>query len=198
MSDGTGGRSRRRNRWLLCLAAVLFATLVGLGQAHAILEFRRPGVDLVVAPGERVVVEGVGYRLRSLTHAADLPLTPTLHDLSDHDADLVSAVGGAELVLVVLTVDRVDPARDPNTLFCEVTLRDPAGRSWRSDGTVDYRVAKPEAVSCTGTAASPAKVGVPFDVGTVFQVPADVADQITVRLRLSGGQQRQVLELLPR
>ena len=32
--------------------------------------------------------------------------------------------------------------------------------------------------------------GCPFDVGAVFQVPADVVDQVSVRLRLSGGQER--------
>ena len=44
----------------------------------------------------------------------------------------------------------------------------------------------------------PSKVGVPFEVGTVFQVPADVVDDVTVRVRLSGGQGRSLLELRPR
>jgi hypothetical protein len=197
MSRALESRSRRR-RWLLCLGVVVFAALVGLGQAHAILQFRRPGVDEIVAPGQRAVVDGANYRLSGFTHAADLPLTPALRDPGDDDDDLVSALGGAELVLVVVTVELGDPDRDPRTLFCDLTLRDPVGRSWRTDGTVDYRVARPEAVSCTGTPESPPRVGVPFDVGAVFQVPADVADQVTVRLRLSGGERGQVLELRPR
>ena len=38
----------------------------------------------------------------------------------------------------------------------------------------------------------------PFEVGTVFQVPGDVVDDVTVRVRLSGGQDRSLLELRPR
>ena len=194
----SGARSLRRNHWLFCLAAVLFAGSVGLWQTEAILDFRRPTVDQHLAPGERVIVDGVGYRLSGFTHATDLPMTPSQRGLDPDDDDLVSAIGGAELVLVVLNVELLDPNRDPKTLFCDVTLRDPAGRAWRTDGTVDYQVAKPEAVTCTGSLDSGPRVGVPFDVGLVYQVPAEVADQLTVRLRLSGGQQNRLLELIPR
>lgn len=183
--------------WLRCLVAVLFAAAVGLWQTQAILDFRRPGVDESLGPGQVAVIEGVSYGLSRFTHAPDLPIAPSLRDLAD-DGDLVSAIGGAELVLVVIGVELLDPGRDPRTVYCEATLRDPSGRSWRTDGSVDYRVAKPEAVSCTGSVDSKTRVGVPFEVGMVFQVPADVADQVTVRLRLSGGQQQRVLELRPR
>jgi hypothetical protein len=191
-------RVRTRDRWLLCLLAVVFAGSVGLWQTQAILQFRRPAVDLSVAPGERAEVEGVAYGLSGFTHAPDLPIAPSLQDAGDDSDDLVTAIGGAELVLVVLTVELRDPARDPKTVFCDVTLHDPAGRTWRTDSTVDYKVDKPAAVSCTGSLEGKPRVGVPFEVGLVFQVPAAVADQVTVRLRLSGGQQRQVLELRPR
>lgn len=193
----TARRRRTVTRWLLCLAAVGFAGLVGLWQAQAISDFRRPAVDQSLGPGETAVVEGVSYRLGRFVHSPDLPIAPALRDPSD-DGDLVSATGGAELVLVVLSVERRDADRDPKTVFCDVTLRDPAGRTWRTDGTVDYRVDKPAAVSCTGPVNGTPKVGVPFEVGLVFQVPAAVADQLTVRLRLSGGQERRVLELRPR
>ena len=194
----TARRRRTLTRWLLCLAAVVFASLVGLWQAQAIWDFRRPAVDQSVGPGETAVEEGVSYRLARFAHAPDLPTAPSQGDPSDDSDDLVSALGGAELVLVVLSVERRDPARDPKSVFCDVTLRDPAGRTWRTDGTVDYRVDKPAAVSCTGPVNRTPKVGVPFEVGLVFQVPAAVADQLTVRLRLSGGQERRVLELRPR
>ena len=132
----TARRRRTLTRWLLCLAAVVFASLVGLWQAQAIWDFRRPAVDQSVGPGETAVEEGVSYRLARFAHAPDLPTAPSQGDPSDDSDDLVSALGGAELVLVVLSVERRDPARDPKTVFCDVTLRDPAGHTWRTDGTV--------------------------------------------------------------
>jgi hypothetical protein len=188
--------SRRVTWWILALAAVLFAAAVGTWQAQAILRFRQPTVDHSLVGRERVVVEGVAYRLTGFHHGADLPLRSDMRDI--RDSDVVSALAGAELVQVVLTVEIEDAARRPDSVFCDLTLEDHAGRSWRSDGTVGYEVAGPEASSCTGAYEKPPKAGVPFEVGTVFQVPADVVDDVTVRVRLSGGQGRYLLELRPR
>jgi hypothetical protein len=76
-------------------------------------------------------------------------------------------------------------------------LQDAAGRVWRTDGTVEYLVARPEAPTCSGSWEHPAELGVPFDVGLVYQVPADVTDEVRVRARLSGGAKRHLLEFRP-
>jgi len=192
----TAPSNRRLTWWILCLAAVVFVAAVGTWQAQAILRFRQPTVDHTLVGQERVVVEGVAYQLTGFHHGADLPIRPDMRDI--RDSDVVSALAGAELVQVILTVELVDVARSPDSVFCDITLEDPAGRSWRSDGTVGYEVASPATSSCTGVYEKTSQVGVPFEVGTVFQVPADVVDDVTVRVRLSGGQDRSLLELRPR
>ena len=192
----TAASNRRVTWWILCLAAVVFAAAVGTWQAQAILRFRQPTVDHTLVGEERIVLEGVAYRLTGFHHGADLPIRSDMRDI--RDSDVVSALAGAELVQVVLTVELVDVARPSDTVFCDITVEDSAGRSWRSDSTVGYEVAGPGTSSCTGAYEKEPKVGVPFQVGTVFQVPADVVDDVTVRVRLSGGQGRYLLELRPR
>jgi hypothetical protein len=188
--------SRRRTWWLLGLAAVLFATGVGLGQTRAVLEFRRPDVTESLTLGERTVVDGVAYRLTRFTAAPQLPLRPDLRSIRDRAE--VSALPGAELVQVILTVERVDPGRNPDTLFCDLSLQDSAGRRWSADGTVGYEVAGPAAITCGGAdPEKPPAVGVPFEMGQVFQLPADAVDDVTVRVQLSGGRGRYLLELHP-
>jgi len=190
------GPTTRRRWWLLCLAGLVFATSVGLWQSRSIQQFRRPEVGQVLRTGERAVFDGVAYQLKAFTHAPELPIKPELRDL--RDADVVRALSGAELVQVVLTVERIDPGRRPDTVFCDLTLEDPSGRVWRSDSSVEYDVDGPEASTCGGVEESGPRVGRPFDVGQVFQVPADGVDRVTGRLRLSGGQGRLLLELQPR
>ena len=127
--------------WILCLAAVVFVAAVGTWQAQAIQRFRQPTVDHTLVDQERVVVEGVAYQLTGFHHGADLPIRADMRDI--RDSDVVSALAGAELVQVILTVELVDGTRSPDSVFCDITLEDPAGRSWRSDGTVGYEVARP-------------------------------------------------------
>jgi hypothetical protein len=196
MTAGPGSR-RQVRRWAgLCAAAILFTIAVGLWQAQAIQRFRHPPVDRTLTIGERAVVDGVAYQLTSLTHATELPV----REISKvtRPSGVVSALAGAELVLVVLTVEVVDPARDPETVYCEVTLQDAGRRSWRTDGTVEHVVAKPEAPTCSGSWEQPARLGTPFEVGLVYQVPADVTDELRVMARLSGGEGRYLLEFRPR
>ena len=111
------------------------------------------------------MVEGVAYRLTGFHHGARLPISPDMRDI--RDSDVVGALAGAELVQVVLTVELVDAARPPDSVFCDITLEDPAGRSWHSHGTVGYEVSGPATSSCTGVYQKTSKVGVPFEVGTV-------------------------------
>ncbi len=183
--------------WTICLASLAFAAGVGTWQADAILHFRRPAVDQSLALGERVVIEGVGYGFTGFRSGAELPLDPALRHGAD-DEDVVAALPGAELVQVLLTVEIEDPGRDPQSIYCDPTLVDPAGRTWRTDSDVGYRVAGPEAITCTGDPERRPEVGVPYEVGVVFEVPADAVPGIRVRVRLSGGQDQHLLELRPR
>ena len=70
--------------WLRCLVAVLFAAAVGLWQTQAILDFRRPGVDESLGPGQVAVIEGVSYSMSRFTHAPDLPIAPSLRTTRWH------------------------------------------------------------------------------------------------------------------
>jgi len=187
---------RRRLGWAaLCASAILLTLGVGLDQTYAIRQFRDPPVTATLTTGERQEVDGVAYQLTSLTHARALPAAEGSRDR--YPGGMVSAMAGAELVLVVLTVELLDPARDPEMVFCTVTLADSAGRTWTTDGTVDYLVARPSNVSCTGGTKEPAKLGEPFEVGWVYQVPADVVGDLRVRARLSGGEGTYQLEFHP-
>ncbi|GAA3710455.1 hypothetical protein GCM10022204_31100 [Microlunatus aurantiacus] len=192
----TGNDTRRRNGLVaLCLAAVLFAAGIGLGQTQAILQFRRPSVDQSLGPAESALVEGVRYRLSTFDHGARLPLKRSLRD--PESGTVVEALPGAELVLVVLSVEIVTSGRLASTVFCDLSLTDESGRTWRGDGTIGYRVEAPENGSCSG-GDPPPQPGQPYDVATVFQLPADAVDHVTVRARLSGGQVPWLLELRPR
>ncbi len=191
----TAPSRRRQGLAALCLAAVLFAVGVGLAQTESILRFRRPSVDQSVGPTGSALVDGVRYRLTGFDHGARLPLKPSLR--GSDGVDTVAALPGAELVLVVLSVEIEDPGRKPDTVLCDLSLTDGGGRTWRSDGTLGYRVDAPENGSCAGGDPVP-RPGQPYDVATVFQLPADAVDDVTVRVRLSGGSQRWLLELRPR
>lgn len=195
MSDGPSGRRRRAAWAALCAASILFTLGVGLDQTQAIQQFRDPPVIATLSIGERQVVDGVAYQLTSFTHAPALPADEGSRE--NYPGGMVRAIPGAELVLVVLTVERLDPARDPEMVFCTVTLADAAGRSWTTDGTVEYAVARPPGISCRGGSDEPAKLAEPFEVGWVFQVPADVVGDLRVRARLSGGGGTYQLELRP-
>lgn len=190
----TGSR-RRQGVVALCLAAVLFAVGVGLAQTESILQFRRPSVDQSLGPNEAAVVEGVSYRLTRFDHGADLPLKPSLRQ--PQATTVVEALPGAELVLVVLSVEIEDPGRAAETVFCDLSLTDRTGRTWRGDGTIGYQVDAPENGSCSGGEPAP-RPGQPYDVATVFQLPAGSVDDVTVRARLSGGRVPWLLELRPR
>lgn len=188
-------RPRARSWRLLCAAALLFTLGVGLWQATPIQRFRNPTVDQTLTTGQPVTIEGVIYRLTSLSHAPQLPVTAVVKE--SYPGGVVRALPGAEFVQVVLTLERIDPARDPEYIFCDVTLTDGQGRSWTTDGTVDYVVEGPEAVTCRGGGEEPPPLGTPYDVGKVYQVPADVAGDLRVRVRLSGGLDQHLLELRP-
>jgi hypothetical protein len=196
VSEGAVGRRRRQGWAALCASAILFTLGVGLDQSQAIRQFRDPPVTATLTTGERQVVDGVAYQLTSLIHARALPADEGSRDR--YPGGMVSAMAGAELVLVVLTVERLDPARDPEMVFCTVTLEDSAGRRWVTDGTVDYVVARPPSVSCIGNTEDSPKLGEPFEVGWVYQVPADVVGDLRVRARLSGGDGTHLLEFDPR
>lgn len=178
----------RRRAWVVALvAAVLLMIGVGAQQSTAIRQFRNPPVTAVSQLNERQQLDGVGYRLASVTHAAALPARSIAADR--YPGGMVPAVAGAELVLVVLAVDRVDPARDPEMVFCDVTVVDERGRSWSAgsfDG--DYDLEGPAEVTCSGGIdGQTPPLHQPYEVGFVFQVPADAVDSLVVRARLSGG-----------
>jgi hypothetical protein len=194
MSDGTARRRRRHGWAALCAAASLFTLGVGLDQTQAIIQFRDPPVVASLAAGERRVVDGVAYRLTAFRHAPALPAAASSRDTYPGG---VRAMAGAELVLVVVTVERLDPGRDPTMVFCTVTLDDAAGRSWTTDGTVEYAVARPLNTPCNGGTEAPAPLGEPFEVSWVFQVPAEVVAGVRVRARLSGGAGTYQLEFRP-
>lgn len=178
-----------RRAWVVALvAAALLMTGVGLQQSRAVRQFRDPPVTTVLELGQRQEVDGVAYQLTSFTHAAGLPARPSARDR--YPGGLVTALTGAELVLVVLTLERVDPARDPAMVFCDVTLADGLGRSWTTEaGLAAYDVDQPAAVTCSGLVEDDERPGLrqPYQVGFVFQVPTDAVDSLVVRARLSGG-----------
>lgn len=179
-----------------CVVAVVVTLGVGFQHSQSIQRFRDPATVATVAIGQPQLVDGATYELASFTHAPALPGRPGPGD--DSPDPLVDAMTGAELVQVVLTVERIELARDPATMFCTVTVADDAGRSWTADLSVGYEVAGPEAVTCTGGLDEPARVGEPFDVAFVFQVPADAADRLVVKARLTGGVGTHLVEFRPR
>lgn len=190
----------RTRAWVLALvAAVLLMVGGGVHQSKAIRQFRNPPVTAVVGPNERVELDGVAYQLTSFTHAAALPARKVT--ATPYPGGLVPALRGAELVLVVLTVERVDPARDPEMVFCDVMLVDDRGRSWSAGNfDADYDLERPAEVTCSGGIdGERPPLHHPYEVGFAFQVPADVVDSLVVRTRLSGGPAGTLLlELRPR
>jgi hypothetical protein len=168
-----------------------------LGQQLTRTEFRRGDLADADLAG-RSVVENVTHGKHLLTrfdHGTELPLKPSLRQ--PQGTTVVGALPGAELVLVVLSVEIEDPGRAAETVFCDLSLTDRSGRTWRGDGTIGYQVDAPENGSCSGGDPAP-RPGQPYDVATVFQLPADAVDDVTVRARLSGGQVPWLLELRPR
>ncbi len=145
--------------------------------AVQILRFRSPEPSVVAAVGEPVVVGGVRYRVDRFDVGPEFPA-------AESDQPPVTAPAGAELVRVVFTEEVVDPGRDLETLFCDPTAYAVDGRTWsRTD--LEYRLAMPEALTCSGASEAPVAVGRPFEVGVAFLVPVDAVVGLSFRLRLS-------------
>ena len=67
------------------------------------------------------------------------------------------------------------------------------GRRWTTSD-LSYKVKLPAAPTCSGSSDNKAAVRVPFQVGALFVVPADAADRLTFRLRLST--ERELVEFV--
>ena len=74
-----------------------------------------------------------------------------------------------------------------------MTVNDADGRRWTTSD-VSYKVMGPTAPTCSGSFDDKAALRVPFQVGALFMVPADAADQLTFRLRLST--ERKLVEFV--
>ena len=169
-----------RTRWVVA-AAVLMVLALGICtvQAAAILRFRNPRPDVVAGVGEPVTVDGVSYRLDTFTVAPQLAA-------KEPGAEPIRAMADAILVQSVLTVRVEDPSRDLTAIYCTRRLVTPDGRSW-SDFDDAYKVAGPERVTCSTSDDQPVTVGRPYQVGSVYQIPASVADQVSLRVELGSG-----------
>lgn len=175
-------RMRTGARWTI--AAVL-ATVLALGictvQAAAILRFREPAPLVTAAVGQPVTSDGVTYRVDAFTVASQLP--------ANDSTKPVRAMARAKLIQTIVTVRVDDPARDLTTIDCTMTLAAADGRNWQpsDDG---YDVLGPDRVTCSSSEEHPVKVGRPFQVGAVFEIPASATDAVTLQL----GSGRQTLE----
>lgn len=172
----------RPSGWLwLFVASVVLALGISGWQARYIRQFRDPAPTVESRVGQPVSVAGTSFKLDAFTVAEQLPgREPT--------ADPVVALPGAVLVQTLLTVEVLDPHRDLSTLYCEFVLVDDRGRRWRRSTEVEYDVAGPEALTCSGTTDRPVRLGRPFQLGVVFMVPAEAADQLRLRMRLPTEQ----------
>jgi hypothetical protein len=173
-----------RTRWVLATAsAAVLAGVLCAVQAVAILRFRDPQPDLIAAVGEPITSAGVIFRLDTFTVAKQLP--------AKDGAEPLRAMPGAVLVRNVVTVRVDDPARDLTKVYCGFTLVAPDGRQWQPSDDA-YQAAGPERVTCASNADLPLAIGRPYEVGTAFEIPAEVSGEVS--LRIEQGWQEQNLQ----
>ena len=176
----------RARPWLLFGTGLLVALIICGWQASLILRFRSPDPTVAARVGESVVVGGVRYRVDTFETADRFPA-------AQPDTPDVTAMAGATLVKIIFTEEVIDPGRDLSTLYCDFTVHGPDDRRWSTASDIAYQVRMPEAVTCGGASEKPAQLRVPFEVGALFMVPADAADTLTFRIRLST--ERELLEV---
>jgi len=176
----------RARPWLLFGTGLLIALIICGWQASLILRFRSPDPTVTARLGESVVVGGVSYRVDSFETADRFPA-------AQPDTPDVAAMPGATLVKIIFTEEVVDPGRDLETVYCDLTVHGPDDRRWATASDIASSVKMPEAVTCGGAAEKPVQLRVPFQVGALFMVPADAADTLTFRMRLST--ERELLEV---
>lgn len=173
--------TRRPSRWTLGFAALFaLALALCLVQTAAILRFRDPSPSVTARVGEMVEVNGVRLTLDRFDVAPRLPAKP--------DQEPVVAMSGASLVGASLTLELIDPDRDPEQLYCYLTLVDDQGRRWTTDHDIGYRADLPERTTCAGTEDRPVVPDQPYAVGAAFTIPADAADRVRLRLELESDQ----------
>jgi hypothetical protein len=173
-----------RTRWVVAtlVAAVLAAVLCAV-QAVAILRFRDPQPDVIAAVGDSVSSQGVTFRVDTFTVATQLP--------AKKGAGPLRAMTGAVLVRNVVTVRVDDPGRDLTKVYCGFSLVAPDGRAWQPSDDA-YKAAGPERVTCASNADLPLTIGRPYEVGTAFEIPAELAGEVS--LRIEQGWQEQILQ----
>lgn len=156
----------------------VFVVALGLClmQGFAILAFRDPGPTVTARLGESVEVAGARYRLDEFTVARDIAAKP--------DQGPLTAMDGALLVRVVLTIEVFDPAKNVDELYCNFGLVDDRRRTWTADFAVNYLAAGPERVTCANSETNPVAAGTPYAVGNAFTIPADAGPNVTLRLEL--------------
>lgn len=176
---------RVRTRWVIAtaLAAVLAGVLCAV-QAVAILQFRDPQPDAIAAVGESITSAGVTFQVDTFTVAKQLP--------AKEDAEPLRAMAGAVLVRNVVTVRVDDPGRDLTKVYCGFSLVAPDGREWQPSDDA-YKAAGPERVTCASNEDLPLAIGRPYEVGTAFEIPADLAGEVS--LRIEQGWQEQTLQV---
>ena len=166
--------------WNLAFVAMLVLALAVCGiQTVAILKFRDPKPSLTAGIGQQVILNGVGYTVDEFVVGPRLEAKP--------GKDPVTAMPGAALVGVAVTIVVDDPSLDTARLYCRFTLVDDRGRRWTPDYDIDG-AALPERTVCGSGKDRPVVPGVPYQVGAAFTVPADAADQIRLRLELPTDQ----------
>ena len=168
---------RGRRRPIAAGIALLCALSASAWQGWIHWASRDPSPDLTVPATQQVQVRGATYRIEDFRAGPELPAAygddPTVH-----------APAGAVLVLVIITTEIVDDQGHADENYCEATLVDQEGRTWRTGSDLTTAVRQPEAYSCTGTSEQPIRPHQPLRMGFSFAIPADALDEVDVRLSI--------------
>lgn len=133
--------------------------------------------------GETFAIGGVRYTVDRFDAVPELPN-------AEEGEPPVAGPEGSSIVVVVYTVHLVDPAVDPEMVFCSADVRDPEGTVWQRDSDLYGYGGLPEQITCG--LPEPAEEGdppwprdKPYQVTTLFLLPADRVNDLTLHFQLT-------------
>lgn len=165
------------------VASLLFAVLATAVSGVVVHRNLNPEPAATIRVGEAIEVGGVRYTVDRFDAVPELPN-------AEQGEPPVAGPEGSSIVVAVVTVQLVDPAVDPELVFCSPEVRNAEGTVWRRDGSLYGFGGVPDHLTCQlpepeeeGDPAWPRDK--PFQLTALFLLPADMVADLTLHLQVT-------------
>ncbi|MFX4271190.1 hypothetical protein ACQBAR_11325 [Propionibacteriaceae bacterium Y1685] len=179
MTNPDLARTGRLWHWA-AVASLLLALLVTSGVGYGIWRKQEPPRPVTVGVGERAEVDGVGYTVTRFDQTDTVPP-------ADPEEEMITAPEGAVFVLVMITIEP-GPGVDVSENYCDLTVSNGKGTTWRPDHELTYDADLPTNMGCTPP--DDAVPGAPFESVGTFVIPRTMAEELIFEITWSTENRR--------